>query len=156
MGYKKHKVESRRTRTSVIDRRVALCDYFNSMKSGNCTKMDEEILSDLPAYKNRKTLYRDIQALQDNNYITVDVEIYTPVSIANGTAKQFIRKNRAISFRPSQHGLLALPTKTMPGDLLGKSIYQGETIYYYSEVKQQSKWVVGWDDTLVLNKDYIA
>ena len=149
-------MNSRRTRTAVIDRRVALCDYFNSMKSGTCDKTDEEILPDLPQYKNRKTLYRDIQALKDNNYITVDVEIYTPVSISNGTAKQFIRKSRTIRFRPSEHGLLALPTKTMPGDLLGKSIYQGETIYYYSEKKIQSKWVVGWDDTLTLNPHYIA
>ena len=145
----------RSTKKQLVDRQLDLCDYFNGMKSGACSKTAEELLGDLPQYNNRKALYRDLKALEERNYIAIKVDTYTPVSISGGTAKQFVRKNRVITFRPSNYGLMTLPTKRMPGDLLGVGIYKGETIYYYSEKREQSKWILSWDHSLIRNPDYI-
>ena len=144
----------RSTKKQQIDRQLDLCDYFNAMKSGTCFKTAEDLLEELPQYNNRKALYRDLKALEERNYIAIKVDTYTPVSISGGTAKQFVRKNRVITFRPSNYGLMTLPTKRMPGDLLGAGIYKGETIYYYSEKREQSKWTLSWDHSLIRNPDY--
>ena len=104
-----------------------LCEYFNSIELGQTNVSDNELMEEFPCYNNRKQIQRDLNRLVDMNYIELDSTTYTPVSINNGTAKQFVRKARIIRFRPSKEGLLALPTKVKKGDILGVS---NETIHY--------------------------
>ncbi len=147
-------MRNKKTATQVIDRIIVLSNYLNNISKGNTTRQDWEMCEDL-GYSNRMQLHRDLKRLEDAGYITIDISILTPAKVEKGTAKQLIKKRRVIQFKPSRHGLLALPKKRQPGDILGKAIYNRKEVIYRAEHRNNGKWMKGPDHTLILNPDYI-
>ena len=143
----------KRTRQDVVDRMIKLSEYLCNSNKTETVAQDWEMMEDLN-YNNRKSLQRDLKRLEESGYITMDVDILTPVTVAEGSAKQRIKKRRTIRFKPSSTGLLKLPKKRQPGDTLGKATYRGREITYIAERTTTGRWMQGPDHTLILNPDY--
>ena len=144
---------SKRVRKDVVDRMIKLSDYLCKTSKGITNAQDWEIMEDL-GYNNRKTLQRDLKRLEDSGYVTIDVDILTPVKVSQGSSKQYIKKRRTIRFKPSESGLLKLPKKRQPGDILGKATSREFEVIYKAEKHTTGKWMQGPDHTLILNPDY--
>lgn len=143
----------KKTATKVLDRLLKLTSYFNTL-NGVCTDSNEDLINRF-GYANRKAVHRDLKHLEDMGYIRVEVQTATPVSISNGTAKQYVKKYRKIIFKSSDHGLLALPKKTQIGDVIGIGVYNGQDVIYEKEDNvTNSLWIIGPDHTLIMNPKY--
>ena len=143
--------KKKRTAKQVLERLVALSDYLNGFSDGVYTKTNEELMQDLPQYTDRKQIQRDLKRLEDLRYIDIKIEVKTPVSVSNGTAQQYVRRYRTITFNPSDDGLRGLPKKLEPGDVIGKGMYQGQEITYTVEGTTNTEWIIGPDHTLIKN-----
>lgn len=146
-------VRKKKTAVQVLNRLLELTEYFNSITSNKCTDSDQDFMIRF-GYANRKAVQRDLGRLEDMNYIEMTSSIATPVSIHEGSSKQFIRKYRTIRFNSSENGLLALPRKSQVGDVIGLGTYKGQDVVYEKEdLIGNSIWIIGPDHTLVRNKD---